>query len=359
MAWGWRRRYNDYEDEDREDEKPDEGEIFGNGKWPFGGEGQPRDIPVPFGAVVQQISEMLSRADNNAGEYSFGGQASTLPAAPGLDVNGVGLIPLPLTEEHALSWWVKCDKSPFGRKLDTMTDENVRKSWQLAPNQGIEKLSDTIATSRFIGMPRTATATVAPPKSTELKLNFLNPGRETFSALWANHGNSTFEGYLGNEGAKRNTTYSRYALVAWPVASGVENSFKYINVNATVGVGVAQLVLLNAAVEKAAQLLEKGLWTARVNYRCTSQNYAVVTIKKRLDRKELIETVMPMTDAIICCRSEWLTSQIRLLDVPFSCPCGDCNASFDMNVGTCGTFVTISKTREGYNEAQEQIIPKS
>ncbi|OWZ02866.1 hypothetical protein PHMEG_00025503 [Phytophthora megakarya] len=151
MAWGSRR----YEYEDREDEKPDEEEIFGSGKWPFGGEGQLSDVPVPTGAVAQQISEMLSRADNNAGEYSFGGQANTLPAIPGLYVDGVGLIPVPLTEEHATKLMAKCDKSPFGRKLDTMMDENVRKSWQLAPDQvelknplwhtGMEKLSDTIA----------------------------------------------------------------------------------------------------------------------------------------------------------------------------------------------------------------------
>ncbi|EGZ25970.1 hypothetical protein PHYSODRAFT_487458 [Phytophthora sojae] len=74
----------------------------------------------------------------------------------------------------------------------------------------------------------------------KLELNFLNPGQETFSGLWANRGNSTFEGYLGNSGATRNTTYSRYAVVAWPAAQGVENAFKYINVNAAVGALQAQ-----------------------------------------------------------------------------------------------------------------------
>ncbi|KAJ8566359.1 hypothetical protein ON010_g6764 [Phytophthora cinnamomi] len=57
---------------------------------------------------------------------------------------------------------------------------------------------------------------------------------ETLSELWSPHGNSTFEGYLGNEGATKDTTFSRYAIIAWPTAHGVENAFKYINVNAAV-----------------------------------------------------------------------------------------------------------------------------
>lgn len=69
-------------------------------------------------------------------------------------------------------------------------------------------------------------------KTTKLKLNLLNPSQETLSEQWALHGNSTFEGYLGNEGATKDTTYSRYAIVAWPAVHGVENAFKFINVNA-------------------------------------------------------------------------------------------------------------------------------
>ncbi|EGZ25988.1 hypothetical protein PHYSODRAFT_253571 [Phytophthora sojae] len=152
MAWGWDRE-DEYDGVDRNE--PSEEYVFGGGKWPFGGEGQPGDVPTPSGAACQKISEMLARADDNAGEYSFGGQASTLPVAPGLHGDGVGLIPVPLTEEHATKLIAKCDKSPFGRKLETMMDESVRKSWQLSPDQvdiknplwstGIDKLGETIA----------------------------------------------------------------------------------------------------------------------------------------------------------------------------------------------------------------------
>ncbi|KAE8895242.1 hypothetical protein PF005_g24624 [Phytophthora fragariae] len=461
MGWGWRRRYDDYED-DVDREEPDDSEVFCEGKWPFGGEGLPTDTPTPLGNGCQQINEMLARADNNAGEYSFGGQATTLPAFPGLHVDGLGLIPVPLTEEHATKLIAKCDKSPFGKKLDTMMDENVRKSWQMGPDQveiknplwhdGLVRLTETIAdrlgykgvpmqcllykllvygegghfvkhqdTEKEDGMVATlvmqlpsvheggdlvvyrrgegtyrhdfgkkdgtaaylpqfavhyadaehsleqvtsgyrlvlvysvclpptmrhlmrnhdqtlseelagvvngmgqedesfalllsheyteksvgelgsralkgidrarvqaleeANAVVSPAKRlqffiaelehdvsyyddggtweeneraerinwystkgesisrslrTKLKLNFLNPGLETFSGLWASRGNSTFEGYLGNSGATRNTTYSRDAVVAWPAAQGVKNAFKYINVNAAVGALQAQ-----------------------------------------------------------------------------------------------------------------------
>ncbi|KAE9310956.1 hypothetical protein PF008_g20323 [Phytophthora fragariae] len=74
----------------------------------------------------------------------------------------------------------------------------------------------------------------------EIKMNFLNPGRDSLAELWEGHGNSTFEGYLGNEGATRNTTYSRYAIVAWPAVRSVENALKYIGANAALGALKAQ-----------------------------------------------------------------------------------------------------------------------
>ncbi|ETI35837.1 hypothetical protein F443_17902 [Phytophthora nicotianae P1569] len=429
--------------------------VFGYDKWPFGGKGEPQDIPVPAGENCKRISQLLARADENAGEYSFGGQADTLPAVPGLFVREVGDISVPLCAEQAEKLIAQCDKSPFGRKLDTMMDETVRKSWQLAPDQveiknplwqtGMEKLSESIAgrlgykgismqcklykllvygegghfkkhqdTEKEDGMVATlvvqlpslheggnlvvyrggevkychafgkkegtaeylphyavhyadaehalekvtkgyrlvlvysiclpsmmrhlmrksdetlgeelgavinsmdddesfalllaheyteksieemgsgalksvdrarfqtlqdSNSVAAPGKALqffiarlnhdisywddggswvensrdesivwysttgeklgespgiELHLNLLNPGKETLKELWEPHGNSTFEGYLGNEGATKSTTYSRYAIVAWPAVHGVEKACQLINVNAAV-----------------------------------------------------------------------------------------------------------------------------
>ncbi|KAI9983701.1 hypothetical protein PInf_007768 [Phytophthora infestans] len=128
---------------------------FNDGKWPFGGEGGSNDVPTPAGAACVKISKILASADEHAGEYSFGGVADALPVMPGLFINGVGFIPLPLAPEHAEKLIAKCAKSPFGHNMDTKMDDSVRKSWQLQPDQlelrnplwqgGIEKLTETIA----------------------------------------------------------------------------------------------------------------------------------------------------------------------------------------------------------------------
>ncbi|KAJ8542678.1 hypothetical protein ON010_g12132 [Phytophthora cinnamomi] len=128
---------------------------FEEGEWPFGGDGEPEDVLVPIGAACTKINEILASADESAGEYSFGGRADTLPVAPGLVINGVGEIGVPLGQEQAEKLIAKGEKSPFGHNYDTKMDENVRKSWQIAPDQveianplwaaGLEELTAMIA----------------------------------------------------------------------------------------------------------------------------------------------------------------------------------------------------------------------
>jgi hypothetical protein len=63
-----------------------------------------------------------------------------------------------------------------------------------------------------------------------VKFNFLNPGRETCSQLWTKpFGSSDMHGYMGNEGPAKDSVYSRYAVVAWPVKERLENALKFIN----------------------------------------------------------------------------------------------------------------------------------
>ncbi|KAL4177243.1 hypothetical protein KRP22_002177 [Phytophthora ramorum] len=128
---------------------------FSDGKWPFGSEGDPNDVPVPTGAACAKISEILALADEHAGEYSFGDQGDMLPSNPGLCIDGLGVIALPLVQEQAEKLIEKCEMSPFGHNVETKTDERVRKSWQLHPDQvqfknpqwenGITELSKLIA----------------------------------------------------------------------------------------------------------------------------------------------------------------------------------------------------------------------
>lgn len=138
-------------------EYSDEDEELGpvQRKWPFGGKGKSVDVPAPVGSGCLEINTVLARASTLAGEYTFGGLADTLPAIPGLVVEGVGAISVPLTEENAEKLIAKAEKSPFGHNFDTKLDENVRKSWQLSPDQvqftntqwqiGIDKLTKNIA----------------------------------------------------------------------------------------------------------------------------------------------------------------------------------------------------------------------
>lgn len=73
-----------------------------------------------------------------------------------------------------------------------------------------------------------------------MRFNFLNPGRNNVAELWEGHGNSTYEGYLGNEQASRNTIYSRYAIAAWPAACCVENASKFVSASAALDALQAQ-----------------------------------------------------------------------------------------------------------------------
>lgn len=71
-------------------------------------------------------------------------------------------------------------------------------------------------------------------KKPTIKINFLNPGHETFYALWRPHGSSEEHGYMGNHGPSKNTMYYRYAVVAWPAAQDVRNALQFINTEAAV-----------------------------------------------------------------------------------------------------------------------------
>ncbi|ETI35924.1 hypothetical protein F441_17757 [Phytophthora nicotianae CJ01A1] len=128
---------------------------FKEGVWPFGSEGDPDDAPIPSGGGCRQINKVLARADEDEGEFSFGGPAYTLPSAPGLFVGGVGHVPVPVCSEQTQQLIARCEKSPFGHNLDTKKDENAGKSWHLQPDlvqlqnplweKGLKQLTDTIS----------------------------------------------------------------------------------------------------------------------------------------------------------------------------------------------------------------------
>ena len=55
--------------------------------------------------------------------------------ATGLTVNGFGHIAFPLPEHQAKQIIKICHKAPFGKGSNTLVDENIRKTWELNPDQ--------------------------------------------------------------------------------------------------------------------------------------------------------------------------------------------------------------------------------
>ncbi|KAK1946010.1 hypothetical protein P3T76_003058 [Phytophthora citrophthora] len=121
--------------ENLRDQDPDLDEDFGRTEWPFIDEGALDDIPVPAGDACVKISNILSNTSENSGDFSFSGQAEQMPPEPGLFVDEVGPIPIPLWDEQARSLIDKAEKSSFGHNMDTKLDENVRK------RAGIKKMA--------------------------------------------------------------------------------------------------------------------------------------------------------------------------------------------------------------------------
>ena len=71
-----------------------------------------------------------------ATEFSVGGEATELPAAPGLTIEGIGEVALPIVDNLIFRRVVAlCAHAPFGRGMDTLVDTSVRKTWQLEPSQ--------------------------------------------------------------------------------------------------------------------------------------------------------------------------------------------------------------------------------
>jgi len=66
---------------------------------------------------------------------SFVTSGTIAPCYPGLEVTGIGPIGLPLTEAQAKEMIDQCEQAPFGRGEQTVVDTNVRRVWQLDPDQ--------------------------------------------------------------------------------------------------------------------------------------------------------------------------------------------------------------------------------
>lgn len=77
----------------------------------------------PFVKLMKQIE--------GTGNFSASGKLD--PILPGLRIDGVGEVALPLSEHQALQIIQKCQQAPFGRGEKTLIDNSVRNVWQISP----------------------------------------------------------------------------------------------------------------------------------------------------------------------------------------------------------------------------------
>lgn len=83
-------------------------------------------------SIKEQILESLAGIDR---PVSFCASGTWPLVLPGLEVNGIGPIGLPLSESAALQLIRCCRQAPYGKGTKTIVDTNVRRVWELDPEQ--------------------------------------------------------------------------------------------------------------------------------------------------------------------------------------------------------------------------------
>ena len=92
------------------------------------------------------VLEILESIDS-PGAFAAGGSCDGRLTMPGLEVDGIGTIGLPLSETQARVLAARFDQAPFGRGSETLVDKTVRNTWQLSP--GHFKLTNPQWTSQM------------------------------------------------------------------------------------------------------------------------------------------------------------------------------------------------------------------
>jgi predicted 2-oxoglutarate/Fe(II)-dependent dioxygenase YbiX len=90
------------------------------------------ESPVPATTLSDQLLEALSHI-NRPG--SFCTYHSVSPVLPGLEINDLGPIALPLTAAQAKEIKAHCDQAPYGKGERTLVDTKVRRVWHMMPDR--------------------------------------------------------------------------------------------------------------------------------------------------------------------------------------------------------------------------------
>ena len=71
----------------------------------------------------------------NIGHGSFAASGPLPDVNPGLYVEGLGKVGLPLSDRDATALAQVCHEAPFGKGSETFVDNAVRKTWQINPDK--------------------------------------------------------------------------------------------------------------------------------------------------------------------------------------------------------------------------------
>ena len=82
--------------------------------------------------ITDDLASLLAKA-RRPGDFHVSGVVETFP--PGLSVEGVGEIALPLLPFQAEQLVAAASAAPFGRGAETVYDPNVRRTWQIEPGR--------------------------------------------------------------------------------------------------------------------------------------------------------------------------------------------------------------------------------
>ena len=85
-----------------------------------------------MGTLAADLPELLASVDRG-GDFFTQGATAIYP--PGLRVDGVGSIALPLLPVQSAQLIAIAERAPFGRGANTMIDPSVRRTWQIAPSK--------------------------------------------------------------------------------------------------------------------------------------------------------------------------------------------------------------------------------
>src|SRR5690242_16219833 len=81
-------------------------------------------------AILEKLARALSKI-NRPGSFCASGSVPTV--LPGLEVQGLGPIGLPLTSAQAKALISHCRQAPHGKGTKTVVDTSVRRVWRLEP----------------------------------------------------------------------------------------------------------------------------------------------------------------------------------------------------------------------------------